>query len=101
MKSKNLGEGGSSGKAACLARKSNTKSISLEMSLSEVVYEQSPPILTSEGLYSAVKVVDVPGHTEVNCTAKFDSITLTASTTGTVSCYSCNLPLGSVSISNC
>ncbi|XP_064030245.1 T cell receptor alpha chain MC.7.G5-like [Pogoniulus pusillus] len=81
MKSKNLGEGGSSGKAACLARKSNTKSISLEMSLSEVVYEQSPPLLTSEGLYSAVKVVDVTGDTEVNCTAKFDSITLTASTT--------------------
>ncbi|NXG49103.1 TRDC protein, partial [Psilopogon haemacephalus] len=84
MKSKNLREGGSPGKAACLARNSNTKSISLEMSSNDVVYEQSPPILTSKGLYSAVKVVNVTGDTEVTCTADVGGIPFTESTAGEV-----------------
>ncbi|NXN12479.1 TRDC protein, partial [Indicator maculatus] len=84
MKSKNVGEGGSSGKAACLAKNSNTKSISLEMSPNEVVYEQNPPILTSEGLYNALKVVSVTEDTEMTCTAKFDGIPFIESTTGEV-----------------
>ncbi|NXR08827.1 TRDC protein, partial [Semnornis frantzii] len=95
MKSKDVGEG--AGKAACLARNSNTKSISLEMSPSEVVYEQSPPILTPGGLYSALKVVSVAEGTEVTCKANFNGITLTKSTestTGTDPWYSCSLPLG-------
>ncbi|NXP83271.1 TRDC protein, partial [Ramphastos sulfuratus] len=92
MKSKDVGEG--AGKAACLARNSNTKSITLEMSPNEVVYEQSPPILTSEGLYNAVKVVSVAEGTEVTCKANFNGNTLTestASTTGTDS-WPCSLP---------
>ncbi|NXF28053.1 TRDC protein, partial [Rhodinocichla rosea] len=78
MKSKKLEEGNSSGKAACLARNSPTKSISLEMPSQEVVYEQSPSILTSEGLYNAIKVVRVTKDTEVTCTARFDDRTITA-----------------------
>lgn len=78
MKSKKLEEGGSSGKAACLARNFATKNISLEMPSQEVVYEQSPSILTSQGLYNAIKVVKVTKDTEVTCTAKFDKRTITA-----------------------
>ncbi|NWV37785.1 TRDC protein, partial [Grantiella picta] len=78
MKSKKPEEGGSTQKAACLARNFLTKSITLEMPSKEVVYEQSPSILTSEGLYNAIKVVRVTKDTEVTCTAKFDNSTLTA-----------------------
>ncbi|XP_059725054.1 Ig heavy chain Mem5-like [Haemorhous mexicanus] len=78
MKSKKLEGGGSSGNAACLARNSPTKNISLEMPSQEVVYEQSTSILTSEGLYSAIKVVRVTEDTEVTCTAQFDNRTITA-----------------------
>lgn len=78
MKSKKPEEGGGTGKAACLARNFLTKSITLEMPSKEVVYEQSTSILTSEGLYDAIKVVRVTKDTEVNCTAKFDNSTLTA-----------------------
>ncbi|KAF2986606.1 hypothetical protein EK904_011302 [Melospiza melodia maxima] len=78
MKSKKLEEDGSSGKAACLARNSTTKNIRLEMPSQEVVYEQSPSILTSQGLYNAIKVVRVTKDTEVTCTAKFDDLTITA-----------------------
>ncbi|XP_014749591.1 PREDICTED: uncharacterized protein LOC106864479, partial [Sturnus vulgaris] len=77
MKSKKLEEGGSPGKAACLARNIQTKSISLEMPSKEVVYEQSRSILTSEGLYNAIKVVNVTKDTELTCTAKFDNSTMT------------------------
>lgn len=78
MKSKKLEGGGSSGNAACLARNSPTKNISLEMPSQELVYEQGTPILTSEGLYSAIKVVRVTEDTEVTCTAQFDNRTITA-----------------------
>ncbi|XP_064492747.1 Ig heavy chain Mem5-like [Pseudopipra pipra] len=78
MKSKKLEEGGSTGKAACLARNFSTKNISLEMSSDEVVYEQSTPILASEGLYSAMKVVSVTKDTEVTCKAHLDIGTITA-----------------------
>ncbi|NXH92014.1 TRDC protein, partial [Edolisoma coerulescens] len=77
MKSKKLEEGGSTGKAACLARNFLTKNISLEMPSKEVVYEQSTSILASEGLYNAIKVVSVTKDTEVTCTAKFDNNTIT------------------------
>ncbi|NXF71839.1 TRDC protein, partial [Sclerurus mexicanus] len=78
MKSKKLEEGGSTGKAACLARNSNTKNIILKMSPDEVVYEQSTPILTSEGLYSTMKVVNVTEDTEVTCKAHFNNNTVKA-----------------------
>ncbi|XP_053855854.1 Ig heavy chain Mem5-like [Vidua macroura] len=77
MKSKQLKEGGSTGKAACLARNFLTKDISLEMPSQEVVYEQSTSIWTSEGLYNAIKVVNVTKDTEVTCTAQSHNSTIT------------------------
>ncbi|XP_051496546.1 T cell receptor alpha chain MC.7.G5-like [Apus apus] len=81
MKSKKLEEDGSIEKAACLARNVYTKSISLEMSSNEVIYEQSTSVLTSEGLYNAVKVIRVKNDTEVTCVAKFNNSTFIANTT--------------------
>ncbi|XP_059686447.1 immunoglobulin gamma-1 heavy chain-like [Gavia stellata] len=81
MKSKKLEEGGSIGTAACLARNFSTKSISLEMSSNEVIYEQSASILTSKGLYDTIKAVSVTKGTEVTCTAKFDGRTIKANLT--------------------
>ncbi|XP_041267800.1 M1-specific T cell receptor alpha chain-like [Onychostruthus taczanowskii] len=78
MKSKKLEEGNSAGKAACLARNSPTKNISLEMPSQEVIYEQSTSILTSKGLYNAIKVARVTTDMEVTCTAKFDNRVITA-----------------------
>ncbi|XP_052640865.1 T cell receptor alpha chain MC.7.G5-like [Harpia harpyja] len=81
MKSKNLEGDGSIGKAACLAKNFNTKTISLEMSSNEVVYEQSTSILTSVGLYDTIKVVNVTKDTELTCTAHFNGFTITANAT--------------------
>ncbi|NXI53190.1 TRDC protein, partial [Chloroceryle aenea] len=73
MRSKKLEEDGNIGKAACLARNSHIKNMTLEMSPNKVVYEQNPSILTSEGLYDTIKVVKVTKGTEVTCTSKFNS----------------------------
>lgn len=81
MQSKNLEKDGHTGRAACLARNSATKNIVLEMSPNEIVYEQSGSILTSEGLYDTIKVVNVTKGTEVTCEAKFDGTTITANKT--------------------
>ncbi|NXL09423.1 TRDC protein, partial [Mesembrinibis cayennensis] len=81
MKSKKLQEDGHTEKAACVARKSYTKKISLEMSSSDIIYEQDTSILTSEGLYSTIKVVNVAKGTEVKCMAKYDGNTITVNTT--------------------
>lgn len=95
MKSKKLEEGGRMGKAACLARNFLTKNISLEMPSKEVLYKQSTAILTSEGLYNAIKVVNVTKGTEATCTAKFDNRTITAEP-GTVWWHSCHFFLDTV-----
>lgn len=89
MKSKKLKDD-STGKAACLARNVYTKNISLDMSSNEVAYKPSASILTSEGLYDTIKVVSVTKGAEVNCMAKFNGSTITASTslTGTILWYS-------------
>ncbi|NXL54143.1 TRDC protein, partial [Podilymbus podiceps] len=81
MKSKKLKEDSNTGNAACLARNLYTKNINLEMSSTEVVYQQPTPVLTSEGLYNTIKVVNVTKGTEVICTAKFNDRTITANTT--------------------
>ncbi|NXX20597.1 TRDC protein, partial [Podargus strigoides] len=76
IKSKKLEENGSIGKAACLARNFYTKNISLEMSSNEVIYKPSTSILTSDGLYNTMKVVNVTEGTEVTCMAKFNGSTV-------------------------
>ena len=97
MKSKKLEEGGSTGKAACLARNFSTKNISLEMSSDEVVYEQSTPVLTSEGLCSAMKVVSVTKDTEVTCKAPFNTVDNITALSGTVWGHSWNVFVETVS----
>ncbi|XP_061875868.1 Ig heavy chain Mem5-like [Colius striatus] len=81
LKSKQLEGDGNSGKAACLARKFHTKNITLEVSSSEVIYQPTTPILSPEGLYDTVKVVNVTKGTEVSCTAKYDGRDVTANET--------------------
>ncbi|XP_074782668.1 Ig heavy chain Mem5-like [Athene noctua] len=81
IKSKKWKENDNTGKAACLARNFYTKNISLEMSSSEVVYEQSTSIFTSEKLYNTFKVVSVTKDTDVTCTAKFNGKAITAKAT--------------------
>uniref|UniRef100_A0A8C3K2V5 Immunoglobulin domain-containing protein n=1 Tax=Calidris pygmaea TaxID=425635 RepID=A0A8C3K2V5_9CHAR len=102
MKSKKQKDG-KIGKAACLARNFYTKDISLEMSPDKVVYEPSTSILTSEGFYDTIKVVDVAEDQEVTCRAKFDDKTITDNSTlsGTILWYSCHLVLEAVSSSTC
>eukprot|EP00075_Anas_platyrhynchos_P012205 XP_027301458.1 uncharacterized protein LOC101804340 [Anas platyrhynchos] len=81
IKSKAPEEGGSTGKAACLARNFYPKNISLDMLTAEVIYEQSPPIMTSEGTYNTIKVVNVAKKSEVSCTAKFKNKNFPANAT--------------------
>ncbi|XP_061873735.1 T cell receptor alpha chain MC.7.G5-like [Colius striatus] len=81
MKSKKLEEDGNTRKAACLARKYHTKNIILKVSSSEVIYEQNTPVLTSEGLYDTIMVVNATKDTEVSCTAKYDGRDITANET--------------------
>ncbi|XP_068517325.1 Ig heavy chain Mem5-like isoform X3 [Anas acuta] len=81
IKSKALEEGGSTGKAACLARNFYPKNIILDMSTAEVIYEQSTPIVTSEGTYNTIKVVNVAENSEVSCTAKFKNKNFAANAT--------------------
>nr|XP_038024838.1 T cell receptor alpha chain MC.7.G5 isoform X3 [Anas platyrhynchos] len=81
IKSKALEEGGSTGKAACLARNFYPKNISLDMLTAEVIYEQSPPVMTSEGTYNTIKVVNVAKKSEVSCTAKFKNKNFPANAT--------------------
>ncbi|NWH16432.1 TRDC protein, partial [Grus americana] len=69
------------GRAACLARNVSTKTISLEMSPDDVVYEQSTPVLTSDGMYNAIKVVSVTEGTDVICKAKCNDDVYTANAT--------------------
>ncbi|XP_040392353.1 Ig heavy chain Mem5-like [Cygnus olor] len=71
IKSKPLEEGGSTGKAACLARNFYPKNINLNMLPAEVIYEQNTPIVTPEGTYDTIKVVNVTKASEVSCTANF------------------------------
>ncbi|GAB0199236.1 Ig heavy chain Mem5-like [Grus japonensis] len=71
------------GRAACLARNVSTKTISLEMSPDDVVYEQSTPVLTSDGMYNAIKVVSVTEGTDVICKAKCNDDVYTVNATST------------------
>ncbi|NXI91659.1 TRDC protein, partial [Psophia crepitans] len=72
---------GSVGKAACLARNFSTKNINLDVSPHDVVYDQSTPILTSDGLYNAIKVVSVTKGIGVSCMANLNNNIYTANMT--------------------
>ncbi|XP_048782673.1 Ig heavy chain Mem5-like [Lagopus muta] len=81
MKSKKNKKDDDTGKAACLARNFYKKNISLEMSSTEVVYEPKAPIVTSNGVYNTIKVVEVTKQSEVTCTARLSNGNFTANST--------------------
>ncbi|NWR81141.1 TRDC protein, partial [Centropus unirufus] len=103
MKSEKPEEDSGTEKAACLARNFYTKNINLEISSQKVVYEPSTPILTSEGSYDAIKVVEVTKGAEVTCKARFNGQTFTANATesGTSLWYSCKVFLEVASSTAC
>ncbi|NXO02675.1 TRDC protein, partial [Rhinopomastus cyanomelas] len=81
MRSRKLRKDGSTRTAACVARNSYTKEISLEVPSGEVVYAPSPAVLAPGGMYSTVKVVSVLKDTEVACKAKLNDSSLTVNAT--------------------
>ncbi|NWX38778.1 TRDC protein, partial [Steatornis caripensis] len=78
---------------ACLARAFYPKSISLDVPESDVVYDLKAPLVTSEGMYSTVKVVGVEQHAEVTCKATHKGNKTKASIIlpGKVLCSKCNV----------
>ncbi|XP_010002700.1 PREDICTED: Ig heavy chain Mem5-like [Chaetura pelagica] len=54
---------------ACLARTFYPNDISLDMPQSDTVYDLKAPLVTSEGIYSTMKVVGVEPDGEVTCKA--------------------------------
>ncbi|XP_009951468.1 PREDICTED: uncharacterized protein LOC104347990, partial [Leptosomus discolor] len=54
---------------ACLARTFYPKNISLDVPKSDIVYDLKTPLVTSEGMYSTMKVVGVEPDAEVTCKA--------------------------------
>ncbi|NXD88186.1 TRDC protein, partial [Halcyon senegalensis] len=54
---------------ACLARAFYSKTISLDVPMSDIVYDLKAPLVTSEGTYSTMKVVGVEPDADVTCKA--------------------------------
>ncbi|NXW94895.1 TRDC protein, partial [Alopecoenas beccarii] len=54
---------------ACLARTFYPKNISLDVPKSDTVYDLKAPLVTSEGMYSTMKIVGVEPDAEVTCKA--------------------------------
>lgn len=68
LKSKECKQYASVLNVACLAR-TFYKNISLDGPKGDIVYDLKEPILTSEGMYSTLKVVGVKRDTEGTCKA--------------------------------
>ncbi|NWH49850.1 TRDC protein, partial [Fregata magnificens] len=64
---------------ACLARTFYPKNISLDVPMSDTVYDLKAPLVTSEGMYSTMKVVGVEPDAEVTCQATHKGNKTTAS----------------------
>ncbi|NXW10088.1 TRDC protein, partial [Fregetta grallaria] len=73
---------------ACLARTFYPKNISLDVPKSDIVYDLKAPLVTSEGMYSTMKVVGVEPDAEVTCKAmhKGNNTTTNVILPGTVLC---------------
>ncbi|NXV97368.1 TRDC protein, partial [Calonectris borealis] len=84
---------------ACLARTFYPKNISLDVPKSDIVYDLKAPLVTSEGMYSTMKVVGVEPDAEVTCKAMHKGNKTTASIIlpGTVLWFKCNMILGDAS----
>ncbi|XP_064311902.1 uncharacterized protein LOC104049738 [Phalacrocorax carbo] len=64
---------------ACLARTFYPKNISLDVPKSDTVYDLKAPLVTSEGMYSTMKVVEVEPDAVVTCQAMHKGNKTTAS----------------------
>ncbi|NXE03701.1 TRDC protein, partial [Lophotis ruficrista] len=64
---------------ACLARTFYPKNISLDVPESDIVYDLKAPLVTSEEMYSTMKVVGVEPDAEVTCMAMLKGKKTTAS----------------------
>ncbi|NXF60010.1 TRDC protein, partial [Ciccaba nigrolineata] len=64
---------------ACLARTFYPKSISLDVSESDISYDLKAPVVTSEGMYSTMKVTRVEPDAKVTCRAMHKGNKTTAS----------------------
>ncbi|NXL10349.1 TRDC protein, partial [Mesembrinibis cayennensis] len=84
---------------ACLARTFYPKNISLDVPKSDVVYDLKAPLVTSEGMYSTMKVIGVEPDAEVTCKAMHKGNKTTASIIlpGTVLWSKHNVILGDAS----
>ncbi|NXI69193.1 TRDC protein, partial [Anseranas semipalmata] len=69
LKSKEPKRYGSKVNIACLARMFYPKNISLDGPKGDIVYDLKAPLVTSEGMYSTLKVIEVKPDTEGNCKA--------------------------------
>ncbi|NWH16970.1 TRDC protein, partial [Grus americana] len=80
---------------ACLAKAFYPKNISLDVPESDIVYDLKAPLVTSEGMYSTMKVVGVEPDEEVACKAMHKGNKTTASIIfpGTVLWSKCNSTL--------
>ncbi|NXQ82199.1 TRDC protein, partial [Nyctibius grandis] len=65
---------------ACLARTFYPKNISLDVPKSDTVYDLKAPLVTSEGMYSTMKVVGVEPDAKVTCKALHKGNETTVST---------------------
>ncbi|NXA21839.1 TRDC protein, partial [Ibidorhyncha struthersii] len=64
---------------ACLARTFYPKNISLDVPKNDIVYDLKAPLVTSEGIYSTMKVVGVESDAEFTCRAMYKGNNSTAS----------------------
>ncbi|NXX61969.1 TRDC protein, partial [Scopus umbretta] len=64
---------------ACLARAFYPKNVSLDVPKSDTVYDLKAPLVTSEGMYSTIKVAGVEPDAEVPCKAMHRGNKTTAS----------------------
>ncbi|XP_026715222.1 immunoglobulin delta heavy chain-like [Athene cunicularia] len=79
LKSKELKQYDNKLNMACLARTFYPKSISLDVPESDISYDLKAPVVTSEGLYSTMKVTRVKPDAKVTCKAMHKGNKTTAS----------------------
>ncbi|NWW90362.1 TRDC protein, partial [Rhynochetos jubatus] len=84
---------------ACLARNFYPKNISLDVPNGDIVYDLKAPLVTSEGMYSTIKVVGVETDADMTCKAmhKGNKNTPSIILPGTVLWSEHNVILGDVS----
>ncbi|NXL83432.1 TRDC protein, partial [Alectura lathami] len=98
LKSKESKQYGNILNIACLARMFYPKNVSLDGPKGDIVYDLKAPLLTSEGMYSTLKIVGVKPDTEGTCKAVLKGKKTEASTIlpvkkaeGLATVHACNI----------